>query len=536
MQNIVNYLVPFYNEDGMPVSAGRVHFVKKGTSATKFEDITSQDYITIKDKSGTVIENPLPLNSVGAFSIQPFVDEGVDFKMIVDEPTGYSVNVALGMVDDSAEWRTISVIDSRANKVDLTIEGMSYVDSLVELRTLSTEVKCAVVLGYAEKEDFCPARIFKWTKKPYAENYGTHIKSSVDSTGVWVCEPNDFLDLRWFGVNPNDTSKTDYSSSILQASLAYPRLPVYFAGGVYYISLNMDFSSVILDKNSFIRPYAGIVQMVIGHLENRGGKFVAEGNALDSAKVIPVVKGEFRSSLVSGNLCSFVFATTMGMSNIFRDCDIIVLDSFTDDDSFLDYSAIAQKAQYLSGKTIIVNGGATPLWIKYAGKNCVIVNGYDKSVSVGNVDAKSVGTSRISVGDFTIVPYNDSTRISKNGNIIATISESGISFGNADVGKLNVTNFIPPCIARSENFDLYDIEEGYKAGAIVAVKNNKSLGIKVYVGTRQATEGKVDYVNVGAGMVYLFRCEIAKDTSTIIPTNFYRWVPIGNYIVNQEDA
>lgn len=539
MQNIVNYLVPFFNEDGKPVSAGRVHFVKKGTSATKFDDITSPDYIVIKDRNGTVLENPLKLSSVGTFSIQPFADEGVDFKMIVDEPTGLSAELNNGIVDDTNEWRTITVMDSESQRIDLSIDGMSYVDSIAELRELDTENKCAVVLGYSEKNDYCPARIFRWTSLPYIENYGTHIKSNKDRNGVWVCEPEDVLDLRWFGVNPNVTQKTDYSYIISQASQAYPRLPVYFAGGTYYISINMDLNSVIIGKNCFIRPYDKIVQMTIGHLENRGGKFFADDNSLESAKVIPVVGREFRSSLLSGNLCSFVFAPTMGMQNIFRYCDIIILDSFNDDDTILDYPAISKKAQYLSGKTIVVNGGATPLWMKYVGKECVIVNGYDGSVKVKNAECEKIkADNSASVGNLSISPFNEDTRISKNGKIVASISNEMISFPSIKIDQARISNLILDVIHTSENINLTILEQGlYQKGSVILVHNTKNIGIKVYVGSNRIyTEGKIEYVNVGAGMMYMFYCALTRDDSAIPRPIFYNWNPVGNYIVNQEDA
>ena len=65
MQNIVNYLCPFFGYDGKPIVNGRVYFVKPDTSAQTFEELSgldAADFVTVKDKDGTALANPLSLD------------------------------------------------------------------------------------------------------------------------------------------------------------------------------------------------------------------------------------------------------------------------------------------------------------------------------------------------------------------------------------------------------------------------------------------------------------------------------------------
>ena len=70
MQNVVNLHAPFlYN--GEPIVNGRVYFVKDDTSALTFDQVLGLDnafFVPVYDKDGTVLENPLSLDSEGCFS------------------------------------------------------------------------------------------------------------------------------------------------------------------------------------------------------------------------------------------------------------------------------------------------------------------------------------------------------------------------------------------------------------------------------------------------------------------------------------
>lgn len=431
MQNIVNYLSPFFGTDGKPVANGRVHFCRMSTSAVKWDDIGDPDYIVIKDRDGVQLPNPLPLNDMGVFEHQPFVEEQQDFKMYVDSPTGISSTVVDAEISDIEKWRTVLVMASRSQKVSVELSGISYMNSVAELREADTSAGCAVVLGYDEAGDFCPARVFFWSKTPYSENYGTHIKSLVDNAGTWVCEPSDMLDLRWFGVDADSGSTVDYTDIISSAANNYPNKPVYFSKGNYYISHNVSMASAVMDPGCFIRPYgSAIVQMAIEHLEDRGAKFISDGSDLDSAKVIPVIGGVFRSSIVAGNLCTFVFDANFELTRFFRGCDVIILDSFSDDDSVLSYEAIYRKGQKLEGKVFLVDGGNIPRWLTAVSGSCVVCD-----LKTGNIKASRivtdelVTTEKATVGDMTVSTIeNGVISVKQNDVEIIRISEGDIEF------------------------------------------------------------------------------------------------------------
>ena len=121
MQNVVNYLCPFFR-NGSSIVNGRVYFVKPSTSALTFSDIEGLDggdYIAIKDKDGTLLENPLLLNSEGRFSVQPFVDDGVDFKMIVCYPTGQPAEIN----DESMTYDVAYTINSFSQESEILSIG-----------------------------------------------------------------------------------------------------------------------------------------------------------------------------------------------------------------------------------------------------------------------------------------------------------------------------------------------------------------------------------------------------------------------------
>lgn len=290
MQNVVNYLAPFVDSDGKPAALGRVHFL---------EPDSDSEYIEITDKDGTPIENPLPLDSQGRFSIQPFAGDGIDFKMLVQEPTGMSPM----MDDDSMCWRDVCTMYFRKGSVEVSYVGVPSVDSMPKLRTTDPSVGKVLVLGYDSADDWCPPRIFKWEETLLAENYGTHVRSTLPdyaSSGTWVLEPSGFVDARWFGLKDNGdaTSALDYATS------SHPDKAVYVPTGTYTVTSSLTFSALIVDYNAqFFSPSIDRAFSII-RFENRGAKFNTipnEGNE-DSVITPCVTGGTARTSWLSGNI------------------------------------------------------------------------------------------------------------------------------------------------------------------------------------------------------------------------------------------
>lgn len=322
MQNVVNYLCPFFR-NGTPIVNGRVYFVKPDTTAQTFTDIVAlegADFIAIKDKNGTLLENPIPLNSEGRFQIQPFVDDGIDFKMIVCYPTGEPAELH----DESMTYDVAYTINSFAQQGEiLSIGGVATVDSIAELRQLEPTVESVLVRGFGAAGDFCPPRIFSWIPSVMTDNNGTQVRSSVQgytNAGTWVCIPSGFVDVRWFGVDPE--SGEDYTSILLAIAQGFTAFPIYFPAGSYYISSGVSFKSVIMDRLAIVYPTddttTDILFAIDENFENRGGRF--EKNDLECA-VIPKVKGTLRVSWLSSPI-----ETALGPA-IIDNVDEIVFDA-----------------------------------------------------------------------------------------------------------------------------------------------------------------------------------------------------------------
>ena len=317
MQNVCNYMCPFFLEDGLPDIAGRVHFVQPSCSAAP-EEGTDPDYILIYDKDHTPLQNPLPLNDEGAFEHQPFVDDGIDFRMIVEAPTG---------IDDDP-WRTIAIIDSKAMELSVTYSGLATCDSLAALRQTDPSVGKCIVLGYSSADDCCPSRVFVWEETLLTENYGTHVRSTLagkTNAGTWVCEPSGFVDARWFGLVDGGTSDNlhDAATPLDRAHDAHPNMATYVPKGFYGLDAGLIFSTLIMEKDVYFVPTVDSdVSIMVGRLENRGGFFSAVDPLDDSShRVLPVLsRGSLHTSWLYGSVNEFMTAAVM------QDVDEIVFD------------------------------------------------------------------------------------------------------------------------------------------------------------------------------------------------------------------
>ena len=302
MQNVVNLHCPFLFH-GEPIVNGRVYFVKEDTAATTYNSVAGLDnafFVPVYDKDGHALPNPLSLDSEGVFSVQPFVDEDTDYKMIVCRQTGVSPELN----DETQAWEVAYTIDSKTMHVTVDYQGIAKVGSIAELRQLDKGVGSVLVTGYNEANDFCPPRIFTWKTQNLTDNGGSHIRSTKEgqtSGGTWVCEPQGYVDVRWFGVEPGVFASTDDCWAVVNniVSTYYPDLPVYFPKGYYRLSDNLTVNSaMILDNGAYIRPHSRSITLTINRLENRGGKF--HRSRLDSESnyynVYPKIKGELRTS------------------------------------------------------------------------------------------------------------------------------------------------------------------------------------------------------------------------------------------------
>ena len=320
MQNVVNYRCPFF-KDRKPIVGGRVYFVKPSTTAQTFNSVSGldyADYIAVKDKNGTLLENPLSLNDEGCFETQPFVEDGVEFKMIVCYPTEQPARLN----DETPCWEVAYTIDSKTQTVEVHYDDVACVDSIYDLAQLQPSVGRAIVLGYASKNDFCPPRFFEWVTGESDYNRGTVLRSVVSNTGAWVCVPSGFVDVRWFGVDPS--SQTDYTSVLSEIAQACANVPVYFPTGNYYLSNHVIFQNAIAEKLVDFYPEGDVTNdlkfEVVNRFEDRGAHFMGNSNA---CVIYPKVKGQLRTSCISSLANAALSATALtGIDEIVFDSNV----------------------------------------------------------------------------------------------------------------------------------------------------------------------------------------------------------------------
>lgn len=406
MQNVSNYMCPFFLENGLPNVAGRVHFVQPDCSAAPL-DGEDPDYISIYDADGTELTNPLPLNNKGAFQHQPFVSDGIDFRMIVEAPTGNTFH----------PWITIAIIDSKAQVYSVTYSGLPTCGSLADLRTTDPAVGQVLVLGYRSADDCCPSRVFKFVEELLSENYGTHVRSTLEGqtdAGTWVCEPSGFVDARWFGLDSTDSTSDNPvpASSILGlCHTAYPDMELFVPAGWYSLDTSINVSKITLERNTFFLPEGDDdVQVIADSIECMGeSAFVAtESDNPASKRVLPVLsRGTLRTSWLFGTINEFL------TSAVLKDLDEIVFDYIAN---------LGSAAVTISHKFIRVLDGITiPNSIKLS--DCLVFYG-----TSGKVEATS----------FSIAVPNKNMNLDADGLSVSNptasiiVSATGVSCASND--------------------------------------------------------------------------------------------------------
>lgn len=407
MQNVVNLHSPFIGLDGNPIVNGRVYFLKPDTSAQTFESLTSLDagdYIVIKDRNGTALANPLPLDSYGNFQTQPFVDDNTDYKMIVCYPTGLPSELN----DETPSWDIAYTVYSKTQHVDVHYDGMKTVGGLPELRTTDPALGTVLVMGYINANDFCPPRVFKWVNYTSTDNGGTKIRSSVTghtNDGMWLLEPAEYVDVRWFGINPE--SGTDYTAQIQAVATAYTAKPLYFPAGSYYLSDHETVHGAILERLAIFAPVDGHTQdikfEVSSHIENRGATF---GKNEGDKVVYPKVKGTLYTSWLTSPIDSAL--TSTALANV----DEIVFDA----------TKTVSTSVTIAEKRVIVMKDVTVSSITFA-PSCHVFYETDGKTCAGSLKLGN---------DWLIEPDDTQTvpefKISKGVSLLAKLKASLVEF------------------------------------------------------------------------------------------------------------
>lgn len=417
MQNVCNYLCPFFYEDGRPIIAGRVHFVSPDCSAAP-SSLEDPDYIQVYDADGTLLDNPLSLDSSGIFSHQPFVSDGIDFRMIVEAPTD---------MDDSP-WRQVCIIDSKAQVYSVTYSGTPSCASLAELRQTDPAVGKCLVLGYTGIGDGCPARVFSWVEELYGENYGTHVRSTIPdkvSAGTWVCEPSGFVDARWFGLvaGGSQDDPNDATDALTRCTNAYHNMAVYVPSGHYSLESSVSLNGLVIDRNTEFYPSSGTVTLTARNLENRGGHFNAlDQNDSSSARVKLKTYGTLKTSWLVGTINEFLDGTL----------------DFVDEIVFDGISSQGATSVTISKKTVWIHDGVS------LNNNIALSDCFVFRRGSGRLDAVSfnIGTRNASVtldiDGLRLGDANSSVEVNRSGMVAKNSDESYVM--NLDFEKMEFVN------------------------------------------------------------------------------------------------
>lgn len=233
MKAIFNALSPFFDNEGRPLSAGRILFCALGSDSER---------IGITDKDGVALENPLPLNDLGRFvdGKQPFVDDTTSFTAYVQKRTSAPIHGDDGY-DDNPAWETIYSFDVLGDAAPIGGETgqLPTVQSIADLRKVDPSATPSVfLLGYNRAGD-APAKVYTWDKDTVKNNGGSHISSAIDGTGCWVMESGP-SDVRNWGVFPDVGDVTTEFRQCFNA-ITSEYSPLYVPSGVYDVSENLSY-------------------------------------------------------------------------------------------------------------------------------------------------------------------------------------------------------------------------------------------------------------------------------------------------------
>lgn len=393
MQNVVNYKTSFKDKNGQTIVKGRVRFV-----SPKSDD----EFIVIKDFDGNPLKNPLPLNDKGEFLHQPFVDDGIDYKMIVEKDT--SIPAPYGS-EDATIFEKVDEIHSFYERVSVEIGGdITSVDSIEDLRKLDTKVGKALVLGYNYATDSCPMRVFVFKKENIAENYGTQIK--VDG-GTWIYNSDYPIDARCFGLFPNMESDCyGLLEKAFNGSKSSVVKSLYIPSGTYRISKSFDFTgvNVVLEKGVSFEKVGDLQTIYITLLD-----YVDYGCTFGNGVFPKFMSGTLYTSSI-GSMLSEYFAN----NSVYEKVDRIVFDRVND---------AGTREAFVNDKTII-SIADIPANIKPV--NCVVFKDGNLSLQNGRtlyeVKFSPSGIEVFTMGKGTkITPAGIDTQgnINANGKVIA---------------------------------------------------------------------------------------------------------------------
>lgn len=184
---IIDSRQTYFDAEGNRLSGGRLRFYLWGTTtpATVYSDL----------EHTTPIIGTIQLTSAGWTPFEVYSTQDLDVR----------ADRFLGLdeygVESYLEVKSFRYIPGSSIGGDSETTSMAVVESIADLRELSTSFSAALVLGYHVKGD-CPARTFiNVSASAATDNSGTVVGSTADPMMRWIWTPDtDEVDNRTFGV------------------------------------------------------------------------------------------------------------------------------------------------------------------------------------------------------------------------------------------------------------------------------------------------------------------------------------------------
>lgn len=277
MLNFVNFLAQHHDQNGVPLTYGRIWSYEAGTTNPK-ELYLDKEYTS-------PATNPIVLNSRGEPEQQVFLGLG-NYKFVYEIAELNTIGTPTG---NYSIFRTLDDIQGAGTELNVSVfKTVGFIDNCTDLRTIdgnTIEEKYLYAFYYTNKTGSIAQGWFEWdSDDTSADNGGTIFKYSTNSVGSWKrILASDTINPIMFGAIEDGISGL---SSAFENAIEYcklNKLTLEVSSGEYTINGNLifeDITVIIKDGAKFKNTLAGLVTIEFNNstLILQSNKQVLQGN------------------------------------------------------------------------------------------------------------------------------------------------------------------------------------------------------------------------------------------------------------------
>lgn len=225
MLNVLNPIAQFLDENGNPISLGKVVFFEAGTDNRKN---VYRDYAKTDPISETI------LDAGGMFQVPLFYGSGF-----------YKIKVYKYVHPNFVDFKTVDNVegDGIVSPIDPTDLKVRFVDDVQRLSTLNAvALDIDYAYCYAHNGDSLGGGWFFWDAASVApEDNGTIFKYASQGTGRWIrVFASEVAYPQMFGVNTNqNVPHTALLQSMVNFCILNPKYRIVFPAGSYHLDSNL---------------------------------------------------------------------------------------------------------------------------------------------------------------------------------------------------------------------------------------------------------------------------------------------------------